>query len=55
MEEWICVRCQNRRCEQPVLAVATVCCICRLDGWFAEPSMSLVDRPIETSHLMECG
>jgi hypothetical protein len=37
-----------------VLAIGTVCDICRLDGWFAEPSMSLIDRPIETNNLMEC-
>jgi hypothetical protein len=39
---------------QPVLAIGTLCCICGLDGWFAEPSMSLIDRSIETNNLMEC-
>ena len=37
-------RCVLRVCTQLVLAPATVCSICGLDGWYAEPSMTLVDR-----------
>ena len=42
-------------CEQPVLALQNVCHLCGLDGWFAEPSITLIDRPIETNNLMECN
>jgi len=48
-------RCVNKRCSQPVLDVATTCSYCGLDGWYASPSMSLVDRPLETNALMECS
>jgi len=48
-------RCVNRRCSQPVLDTSTTCSHCGLDGWYASPSMSLVDRPIETNVLMECS
>ena len=37
-------RCVLRQCTQLVLAPPTVCSICGLDGWYAEPSMTLVDR-----------
>jgi len=46
--------CEKRKCEQPVLALQSICNFCGLDGWFAEPSMTLVDRPIETNNLLEC-
>lgn len=47
--------CENRKCEQPVLPLQSVCHFCGLDGWFAETNMSLIDRPIETNSLMECS
>jgi len=48
-------RCVARSCEQPVLDTSCVCCICGLDGWYASPHMSLIDRPPETNSLMECS
>ena len=42
-------------CSQPVLPPTTTCAICRLDGWFASPRVSLVERPVETNSLMECS
>lgn len=47
-------RCVLRQCTQLVLAPPTTCTICGLDGWYAETSMTLVDRPLETNSLMEC-
>lgn len=35
--------CQMRQCLQPLLLPATVCNICGLDGWHAEPSMKLIE------------
>ena len=35
--------CQLRKCVQPLLPLSVVCNICALDGWYAEPSMRLVE------------
>ena len=48
-------RCIMRSCHQPVLDPTTVCVLCHLDGWYASPHMSLIDRPAETNSLMECS
>ena len=48
-------RCVARSCHQPVLDPQTVCALCHLDGWYASPHMSLIDRPPETNSLMECS
>eukprot|EP00088_Acartia_fossae_P039647 TRINITY_DN4126_c0_g1_i2.p1 TRINITY_DN4126_c0_g1~~TRINITY_DN4126_c0_g1_i2.p1 ORF type:complete len:935 (+),score=174.46 TRINITY_DN4126_c0_g1_i2:37-2841(+) len=47
--------CERRRCENKVLHPSTTCVLCGLDGWYAETSMTLIDRPRETSNLMECS
>jgi len=46
--------CQMRQCLQPLLAPATVCAVCGLDGWYAEVHLRLVDRPPGSCSLMEC-
>jgi len=46
--------CKLRKCVQPLLPLDTVCCICGLDGWYAEANMRLIDRPPGTCALMEC-
>ena len=35
--------CELRKCIQPLLPLTVVCNICGLDGWYAEPSMRLVE------------
>ena len=38
--------CELRKCIQPLLPLTVVCNICGLDGWYAEPSMRLVEYVI---------
>jgi len=47
-------RCKVKICLQKLLPVNVLCEACGLDGWYAESSMTLVDRPLETNSLMEC-
>ena len=35
--------CKLRKCVQPLLPLDTVCCICGLDGWYAEANMRLIE------------
>ena len=35
--------CQMRLCLQPLLLPTILCNICGLDGWYAEPSMRLIE------------
>jgi len=47
-------RCKAKICLQKLIPINIVCEICCLDGWYAETSITLVDRPPETNSLMEC-